>query len=261
MVLNSRLPLICGVSLVCLVSTLLLPVDLRAQTKSPSDLPSAESLVSRFAKVSGGLEKLKAVRSLQIDGELSIPAAGINGDIKICQQAPDRLHMTIGLGPAGEQQQGYNGEIAWQVGPQGAKVLEGAQAMQMKMQASIVGLAAADKMYDSLETVEQKDFEGENAYVVRASKKGMADHLIYFSAESGFVIGTVSDEETPFGKIKVTTVMSDYSKIDGGVVLCKKLVMKLPQFEQVVKLKEFRVNEALPKGWDRLPSAIENQLQ
>lgn len=133
--------------------------------------------------------------------------------------------------------------------------------MQMKMQASIVGLAAADQMYDSLETVEQKDFEGENAYVVRASKKGMADHLIYFSAESGFVIGTVSDEETPFGKIKVTTVMSDYSKIDGGVVLCKKLVMKLPQFEQVVKLKEFRVNEALPKGWDRLPSAIENQLQ
>lgn len=260
MVLNGRFPLLCGVSFLCLVSTLLTPTPSEAQSTA-SDLPEARSLVRKFAEVSGGLEKLKAIRTLEIDGKLSIPAAGIEGDIKIYQQAPDRLKMTIGLGPAGEQQQGYDGKTAWQVGPQGASVLEGAQAMQMKMQASIVGLAAADKLFDSLETIEQKDFEGENVYVVRGKRKGMSDQLIYFSAESGFVVGTVSDEETPFGKIKVTTVMSDYSKIDGGVVLCKKLVMKLPQFEQVVTLDQFQVNEELPSGWNQLPSAIENQLQ
>lgn len=233
----------------------------RAQEQASAALPATKELVAKFTKASGGAENLQAVKTSIVEGTVKIPSLNFEGEIKILQSAPDHMRMSINLGPNGTQEQGYNGKVAWTVGPGGAQVLEGAMEAQIKLQSRMEGFAAIDEYFDSLETKALVTFEGEDAYEVICKKEGLADRTIYFAKESGLVLGTTATEEVPpFGEMKVTTVFSNYEKV-GDVVLCKQMEMRLPGMKQIIEFEKIQLNQELPKDWEKLPKAISSQLR
>ena len=57
------------------------------------ELPSAESIMNKFVEATGGIDKYKAVKSMVGEGTLSIPAAGLNGTLKLAMETSGKLKV------------------------------------------------------------------------------------------------------------------------------------------------------------------------
>jgi zinc protease len=225
------------------------------------DLPKAESLIDKYVAAIGGKEALSNIKSLTVSGSMVIAQAGINGDIEMLQ-SDGKMLMKIDLPGIGQQTIGFNGEVAWQnselTGPQ---LIEGGMLEDLKFQAKIDGYSDAAQYFDSLETVKAVDFEGEAAYEVVAKKKGTSDKTLFFSQKSGLIIGSSGEQQSDFGTMNITTVISDYKKV-GSIMMSHKATQKLPNGMAVeMNMKEIKVNEAIPTDKFALPDSIKKLIK
>ncbi len=238
----------------------------QATTANPpatkQDLPAAKSLLEKYLKAVGGKEAFKAVKNITMTGSMEIPQAGVNGDMEMFQSGDGKLLMIIELPGIGRQSIGFDGKVAWQdselTGPQ---LIEGAMLEDLKFEAKVDGYAEAAEYFDSLETVAAEDFEGEAAYKVIAKKEGIPDKMLFFSKSSGLIVGAEGEQESPFGKMNVRTVISDYKKV-GAVLMSHRAVVSLPNgMTQELTMKEVKVNQEIPADKFELPESIKKLVK
>jgi hypothetical protein len=233
----------------------------KSAASAQQDLPQAASLIEKYVAAIGGKEALSSVKSLTVSGSMAIAQAGINGDLEMVQ-SDGKMLMTINLPGIGQQTIGFNGEVAWQdaelTGPQ---LIEGGMLEDLKFQAKIDGYSDAAKYFDSLETVKETEFEGETAYEVVAKKKGTSDKTLFFSKKSGLIIGSSGEQQSDFGTMNITTVISDYKKV-GNIMMSHRATQKLPNGMAVeMSMNEIKVNEPIPAEKFALPESIKKLIK
>ena len=134
---------------------------------SDNGLPTVRAILARNVEAVGGEDAANAHTSYTAKGKFSLAAMGVDGDVTIHAAAPDKMKMVIST-PMGEIQSGYNGEVAWSEDPfSGTRVLEGTEAASAAQQANFYGPLAYDDYYDTQETLEETEFEGEVCYKVK----------------------------------------------------------------------------------------------
>lgn len=232
-----------------------------AAAASAQDLPKAEQLIEKYIAAIGGKDALSKVKSLKATGTIAIPQAGITGDVEMTQ-SEGKMLMVMDMPGVGKQTVGFNGDVAWQdselTGPQ---VLEGAMVEDLKFQAKIDGYSDAAAYFDSMETVGQESFAGEDAYKVLAKKKGSPDRTMYFSQKSGLIIGAEGEQDSGFGAMKITTVTSDYKKV-GDILMSHSAEQKLPNGMAVeIKMTKIEVNADVPTTTFELPESIKKLIK
>lgn len=233
----------------------------KVETAKTQDLPKAEALFDKYSEATGGREAFAKIKSLSSKGTISIPQAGIEGDIEMWQ-ADGKMLMVIEMAGVGNQTVGFDGKIGWQVADlTGPQLIEGAMLEEFKFQVQIDGYQNAAKFFDSLETVKETTFEKQPAYEVVAKKEGLPERSIYFSKETGLIIGTMGESETAMGKMNMTNVTSDYKQV-GDVKMSHGGEQKMPNGIAVkMTMTEIKLNVEVPAEKFALPDSVKKLIK
>jgi len=203
-------------------------------------------VVDRYYQAMGGKEKLAAVKTITTSGKVRIPEAGIEGTMEMIQQAPNVMKMKLSIPQIGDQQSGFDGKNAWEISDMmGARLMEGTELEQTKIQATIWTLWDHEKSFDSVEVTGRKKFADQDCHELTAKKEGLNPIMFYFSVDTGLHAGMRGTFETQMGDMEIEAHVMDYREVEGLKISHKGLV-KLPNgISQVMEAVEIKINPEL----------------
>ncbi|TVQ42556.1 MAG: hypothetical protein EA370_00190, partial [Wenzhouxiangella sp.] len=130
-----------------------------AETASEQELPYARALIDRHFEAVGGRDAILAQSEGVLEGEFSMPAAGITGSLMVASRAPADRVIRIELPGVGAIKTGYSPDLAWSIDPfMGPRLIEGEEFDAMT-ESSVPGAVMRDPEYvNSATTVELTEF-------------------------------------------------------------------------------------------------------
>lgn len=235
-------------------------------TAAQANLPDGRKLLDEFIAATGGRENRAAIKSQQMSGKLkmSVPGAGdIEAPLTVQQAQPNKFQMIVDLSKlgAGTMNQGTNGDIAWDVGPQGARLLEGEMKEKTMQRADMSREVDPAANYETIECVAKEDLDGKPVYKVKfIGKDGGDEEFRFFDADSKLMVKTITKQKTPLGAIDVETMVSDYRDVgEMKIAFRNEVQVELPMMKQkqVIEFDEIKINEELPADAFAVPEKIQ----
>lgn len=224
-------------------------------------LPSAAELIDRHVQAIGGREAVLSKEGARSAGQFSMPAAGIEGTIEVLTaSSPTRVISRVEIPGLGTILNGYTGDIGWSVDPNlGPRLLDGMELAAM-VEGSAREAAVRDaSLFDVRETVEQAEMDGESCYKVRLVWKSGRETFDCYSTDTGLLIGTISNQESPMGTVEAVTLIGDYEEID-GVLTATRMTQQVLGQEQVFTLDEVEYGPIDAAEFDP-PAAIQTLIE
>lgn len=179
--------------------------------------PSADELVAKNLAARGGEDKLKALSSARLVGNLSVQ--GMDMPITILTKRPNKMKQEMTM--QGQKIiQAFDGTTVWAVNPMMGsavpRVVEGGPADAVKAQSIFDGpLLGYKDRGDTLEVVGPADVEGSKTWDLKLSRKdGKAMH-IFLDAETGLEKRWTATMDQNGLTMEIETNMSDYQATDG----------------------------------------------
>lgn len=236
-----------------------------ATVKSSSaakSLLNADDVIKKFVSASGGQEKLQAVKSIISKGKLSIPAAGVNGDMVLQQVSDGKFMMSMEIPGVVSQLSGSDGSTLWETSSvTGTEVLSGVRAEQTKHQMTLFPSLEMNRFFDSVECTSQEKFGGEDCYVIEAKKKGQPSMISYFSVATGLGKGNRMTVSTAMGDLKIVSEIKTHIEQD-GIQFPGEVESTLPNgMKQVIMMEEIEVNAKIDSKEFALPDDVKSMVK
>ena len=234
-------------------------VSTKTTEQPAANMPDAAELFAKHVKAIGGEKAIRKHKSSISKATFSMPAAGITADMTISSAAPDKMFLNMTIPGMGEMQQGYDGKIAWAIDPMsGARIMDGDQLKQVKMQSDFYADLNYSKQYKEMKTMEKTVFADRPSYRVHVVTEFGQDSDVYFDVETGLINGMESTSDSQMGPMKTTTTMSDYKDFGG---IKKATTTKVEAFgqEQLLTLKSIDFDTVKESVFD-LPEEIKTMV-
>ena len=179
-----------------------------------------EQVLAKNYKARGGLEKLKGIKTIYLEGKMTIEAAqSMEIPVKMWIKKPNKIRTeTVIQGQTIVQ--AFDGEKAWWIMPlMGSKepqLMPEMQAKQIKEQSeSWDPLVNYKKLGYKLEYLGKDEIEGTEVYKLKLTKKDGSVSYHYLDVESGIEIMTETYMKRGETEYKVETVFGDYKEVNG----------------------------------------------
>lgn len=220
-----------------------------APKPAPVALPSVEDVFSKYEQAVGSAAVKKASTIVE-RGTVEMPVPnppGVAGPpsmghptVEIDRKAPDKALQTIQM-PAGPTLQGYDGSMGWLAGAVGRELMGGElqtvqdwaefiPAMEFKEEHTNVRVAAADKI------------DGHDVYVVTGvAKNGSGMDRLYFDAQSGLLVRSITNMNSVLGSFPETTNFDDYRDVS-GVKMAYTVKVMSPEGDRTYKFDQIQIN-------------------
>lgn len=189
----------------------LLAIQASAQT--------VDELIKKNIDAHGGVQKLKAVKSVKATGKIN--QQGLEIPITVIQKRPANLRLEVTF--QGKTQVGaYDGENGWKIDPfQGSSEPEkvaGDEVKELQEQSDMDGplVDYKDKGH-TVELIGKEDMEGTPVYKLKLTLKNGDVRTIYIDAENYLELRVTSKRKTPGGEIEVDQYLGNYKPINGIV--------------------------------------------
>jgi outer membrane lipoprotein-sorting protein len=191
--------------------TLLLAAAASAQT--------VDDIIKKSTDARGGVQKVKAIKSLKMTGKLTVAGPGIELPITIQQKRPNAFRMDATF-QGQSVTQAYDGEIGWQVNPfQGVSEpdkMAGDDLKEAQEQADIDGaLVDYKEKGHTVELVGKEDLEGTPAYKLKLTLKTGDVRYIYIDAANYLELKVTAKRKSPGGEQEVDIYPSNYKPVNG----------------------------------------------
>ena len=218
-------------------------------------LPSAEQIINKYVQAIGGKAAIEKITSRQATGTFELPAMGVSGPMQSYAKAPNKTVFTIEIGGFGEVQRGYNGTVGWEVNPQtGNRELSGGELAQLKLGADFYRDVKLMQVFPKMVVKGVEKVGGNDAYVVEATSAEGIMEKMYFDTQSGLLVRTDVEADTPQGKMAVSSFASDYREVD-GVKIPFAVRQVTPTIEFTIKLDSVKHNVAIDDAKFNRPTA------
>ncbi len=187
-----------------------------------SELPTAQALLAAHIEAVGGEDVLNRQFESTTTGRFVMPAAGLEGTVKVFSRMPVERAVSIDLPDIGTIQSGYKDRSAWAVDPfMGPRLVTGAE-LDIQIESNEPGaLFRSDEFVESMRTTEIAEYDGESCYKVFVKWKTGRESTDCYSTESGYLIATEFTVESPMGEVETTTVFTDYTVFESDGVELK----------------------------------------
>ncbi|MEN3333196.1 MAG: hypothetical protein V7641_2561 [Blastocatellia bacterium] len=191
--------------------TLLLTVAASAQT--------VDDIIKKSTEARGGLQKIKAIKSLKATGKLTITSQGVEIPITLQQKRPNAFRMDATF-QGQSVVQAYDGESGWQVNPfQGVNEpdkMAGDDLKEAQEQADIDGpLVDYKEKGNTVELVGKEDLEGTPAYKLKVTLKNGDVRYVYIDAANYLELKVTAKRRSPGGEQEVDIYPSNYKPVNG----------------------------------------------
>jgi len=232
---------------------------------SPVHAQTADELIAKNIKAKGGMDKIKAMKSLRATGHMAL-GPEMEAPFVMTLKRPNEMRMEFTLqGMTGVQ--AYDGKSAWAVMPfMGKKDPEAMSADDTKMvaeQSDFDGpLVDYKAKGNKVELEGREQVEGVNAYKLKVTRPDGEIRYIYLDPDAYLEIkteatrvvrGTPMDVETTIGDYKeVAGVMMAHSIESGPKGSTQRQKMTVDKYEPNVDIPETQF--AMPAGAAAAPS-------
>jgi len=188
----------------------------RIQDAPAFGLPTIEDLMT-LRNSSLGSQLWERVGAIRIEGRVYFENLGVDGPAKALLAGEDRYRLDVSLGRFGKVSTGLDASGAWTASTTGGfKTIEGDALAQARLQHPAVVFQDLRDHFLFVEVVGRTEFNGEQAYVVKASPRDAPVLELTLSAQSGATLkveGFTFDLEN--GSVPVVTVFEDYRDVFG----------------------------------------------
>jgi outer membrane lipoprotein-sorting protein len=188
---------------------MLMPLTSPAQT--------VDEVIARNIQAHGGMDKLKAVKSIKISQTLK--AGGFQAAVYVEGKRPDKVRVEFSLQGL-TQLSVYDGKIGWQVNPFGGRrdpeLLSADDMKSLQVDADIDGplVDYAQKGHQA-ELLGHDSVEGTDCYKIKLRLKNGDVRTYYLDADS-FLELKIETQTTIRGAVQEgETFFGDYEKVDG----------------------------------------------
>ena len=189
--------------------TFLFCVEASAQT--------VDELIKKNLDAKGGVQKLKALKSVKATGKIT--QQGLDIPIVILQRRPGLTRMDITF-QGKSAVQAYDGATGWKIDPfQGTSEPEkmaGDDLKDVQEQSDLDGpLVDYKEKGHTVELIGKEDVEGTPAYKIKLTLKNGDVRNIFFDAENYLEMKVNLKRKTPGGEIEIDQFVGNYKPVNG----------------------------------------------
>src|SRR5262245_21906725 len=183
--------------------------------------PTVDELIAKNVAAKGGMEKLKAVKSMRATGKM-MGMQGMEFPFVMTNKRPKMTRMEFTFqGMTGMQV--YDGKTAWAsmpfMGKKEPEVLPPDQAKDVEEQADFDGpLVDYKDKGNTVELVGKEQVEGADAYKLKVTLKGGDVRTIYLDAETYLEIKIASKRMVRGTEVENEAYLSDYKEVEGLMI-------------------------------------------
>lgn len=221
----------------------------------PEKLPTAEEVLDKAVDALGGKAALEKHRNRVSKGTFEIPAMGQKGTLHSFEAEPNKYYQVIELPGGLKVESGSDGEVYWDVQPQGARILEGEEKAFKERDSRFNGPLHWRTLYKTVECVGIEKVDEQPCYKVVMTPERGAPQTIYYDTDSYLALRMDVVLKTPQGPIQAELRFADYKKVD-GVRLPHKLTQKMLGMEQVMSIETIECNAEIPAERFALPQPV-----
>lgn len=184
----------------------------------PAAAQTAEEIIAKHIEALGGLEKIKAVKSIRMTGKMTL-GPSIEAPVVLELKRPNSLRMDITVqGMVGSQ--AFDGTTGWTLMPfQGSKAPQQMAADELKMtqeQADMDGpLVDHAAKGNTVELMGKEKIEGSDAHKLKVTLKTGVVRTVYIDAEHFLQIRDESRRTIRGTEIDTETILGDYKEVEG----------------------------------------------
>lgn len=234
-------------------------------------VPSAKEIVSKYVAALGGEDALRKITSRVDSG--SIEMTGVKADFKLIAAAPDRRIVVVSsptLG--GDQIQGYDGAVAWDLTPTSKRVLSGSELSYRALTCDFYRPLSLGSKFD-LRVLGVEERDGKPCYKLTATpisepvKGGVEpgqnsekprEATLFFDIESGLLVGQIVLRPTASGDLGVDTSYAEFKKF-GDILVPTKTTSKVANSVQSVTVTSVEFNKVAADAFE-IPAAIKELM-
>ncbi|HAV62901.1 MAG TPA: hypothetical protein DCY13_11115 [Verrucomicrobiales bacterium] len=177
---------------------------------------SAEVILKKHVNAIGGEALHKKAKSREIVATMDMPAAGFTAEMKILAKAPDKIRTELEIPQMGKVVEGYDGKVAWSQSPfTGLIEKSGGQLEQTKRQADFHRDVEIAKRFETWKVRGNETVSGKETIVLEGSSPGKDGETMWLDAKTYLIHKVETTAETPQGRLKTSTITTDYRDVDG----------------------------------------------
>ena len=185
---------------------------------------TADEIIAKYVKVTGGEAKYKAIKSSYAEGTFSMPAMGMEFKFKRYSKRPDKMKNEMVDDTSGAMiVQCVNGDKGWMIN----SFMGITEPVEMDEMTFKTFSAQADPdgfMFNrekngmKTEYVGLEDRAGLKVHKINITNKEGMTTSYYFDSDSGILMGTETTVEQMGQQITTETRMADYKEVGGLLV-------------------------------------------
>lgn len=217
---------------------------------------TVDELIKKNIDARGGIQKLKAIKSIKAVGKMT--QQGLEIPISIQQKRPSMVRLDITF-QGKSFVQAYNGEIGWKIDPfQGSSEPEkvaGDDLKDLEEQADLDGaLVDYKEKGNTVELIGKEDMEGTPVYKLKVTLKKGDVRTIYLDAENYLDLKVTSKRKTPGGEIDIDSYPGNYKAVNGVLFAFSVEAKVKGQTVQQITLEKIEADVAIDDSIFKMPA-------
>jgi hypothetical protein len=228
---------------------------------SSAKAPTAEAVLQKYLEASGGEESIGRVKTVIMRGSMEIPAQNVRASMVIYRADGGKSYSVVDIPGMGKQEDGSNGEIAWEKTALGPRVKDGVEKFLVTCSGDAMGeytraLTGKDTCYAKVELAGEEMIDGKPAWKLLLTPKMGKVEEQFFDKASGLLVQQNMKMPSPLGELPITLVMNAYKTFE-GVKTPTRVTMKMGTVEMQLNFAEVAFNVPIPDQMFAVPPDIQ----
>jgi outer membrane lipoprotein-sorting protein len=225
---------------------------------------TVDKIVQKYAKTMGGAEKIKAIKTMKVEGKFirqSMEAA-----VTIWAKRPDLIKLEIVFG--GQTMViAYDGKTAWTINPftgsTEPKEAPKEETEDLAGTADMVNDPLIDykKKGHKLELIGKEDMEGTEVFKLQLTRKNNKVSTFYLDAETFILLKTSTTRERSGQQITSDMVFGDYKPVAGVMMPHAMETYVNNQAVGSITFNSFEPNIKLEDGFFKMPEVEKKEVE
>lgn len=217
-------------------------------------LPAAKDILAKHVAAIGGVDALKAIKSIRARGTFEMQAQGLTGTFEALSARPAYSRVSVELGAIGRIDKGTDGKIAWEMNPMTGPSLATGKALNDELsEAQFDGQWFSPEFVKEATTLAKTTFDGRPAYKVKLVTSFGVERTLYFDIESSLQVGLEMTMESPMGAMPMSGTMRDYKKF-GAILQPTSIAQSSMGIEQVLHVASYEYDVVPMSAFDPPPA-------
>lgn len=216
-----------------------------------------DDLIAKHIQARGGMEKMKAVKTVKITAKQSAQGMELPVVIQLKRPSQARIDVTI---QGKTLVQGYDGKNGWMINPfegaQDAQKMPDEEVKELEQESDMDGPLVDHKAKGhTVELIGKEDLEGTPVYKLKLVLKNGEVRYEYIDAESFLGLRTTQKRKRQGAEIEMDTYAGDYKEV-GGLMFPHALETKFQgQTVSSIVIEKVEMNPAMDASIFKMPAA------